>query len=98
MRVRTKHTSEELLARAKIALDNPILIEFAESHEFPNGTQKATRMFGYAEKEVYSNWALAALKRDYPEIYIKVEAIVKWRANNKCIRTAPKGNAEEEKV
>ena len=93
MKVRSRHSSEELLVRAKIALGNSELIELVEHHGFPNGAQKAAEIFGYEKKEVYSTWALAALKRDYPEIYTGIQTIVEWRANNNC--TASTGNAEK---
>jgi len=92
VREKTKHTSRELLVRAKIALSKPESIEIVESHKWPSGAQKAARMFGYDEAKAYSIWALAALKRDYPEIYNKLQAITEWADNN---RTASTGNAEK---
>jgi hypothetical protein len=96
MKVRSRHSSEELLVRARVALSNSELIEIVECHGFPSGAQKVAEIFGYEKKEVYSAWALAALKRDYPEIYIEIQTIVEWRANN--IRTASTGNAEKREV
>ena len=69
MRCRSKHTSRELVVRAQLALENKKLIEVVEAHEFPNGAQKAAKMLGFKDSEVYSTWALGRLKRDYFEIY-----------------------------
>ena len=94
---KTSHSSNELLVRAKIALSNHDLIEFVEGHDFPNGAQKAVIMLGYGEANAYSTWALAALRRDYPEVYNELQAVKEWRTNNQQ-RTASKGIAEKEVI
>jgi len=69
MRCCSGHTSGELIVRAQLALKNKELIEIVEAHEFPNGAQKAAKMLGFKDNEVYSTWALGRLKKDYFDIY-----------------------------
>ena len=66
MRVQTKHSLEELKKRAELALNDLDLIEIAITHQSPNSAQKTAVIFACGVK-VYSTWALAAIKRDYPE-------------------------------
>ena len=68
MRYRSRHTSKELIIRAQLALKSKKLIEIVEVHEFPSGAQKATKMLGFKDNEVYSVWALARLKNDYFDV------------------------------
>jgi len=80
LRQRTKHTSDELKIRAKLALAEVDLIEIVEANEKPSGAQKTALLCGFSESS-YSVWALAALKRDYPNIYNNIQEVKNFRSN-----------------
>ena len=79
MTVHTRHTLEELLCRSKLALKNFDLIEIVIAHQLPSGAQKTTVMQEYSNPECYATWALAAIKRDYPDKFEELPEIVKFR-------------------
>jgi len=89
MRVRTLHHPQDLLARAEDALKVPAIIRHACAEgATPSGVKKRADMSPKLRSFAYPAWALAALKRDYPDIFEQLPEVRKIREG-----TASKGNA-----